>query len=521
MMTVRLNTTIQQMTVPEGVPKQFEKMLDWLAAEPEDDCLAELAGLRGHLDELRMCALPVNEIFPCLEQLELRALDIAGRFRAQLLGASLPLPKALYDATGGLVSGLQDLVGVLQRVLTSIDEGPNDTKRALEEILIGGRALRLLGEGFVLGGMRGTDPAPGLWRQAFAVLEHLLPYLEQPIAGLQQAAAPATLQFKRMAAISALQPESLTARELAWIHEYLEMVAASAEVANAPLLPEGACFWADPGEDEAPVPYSRRVAPARRGLVFFSAFGMAKRVSEQIDWLERRIAEAEVVGLERDGELLDPDASGLPFGLTPVEVLSLLNRLRERWIAPPSREHSRRPRLYSAQVCVGLRSIWAVHKGLQPKGGIVEWTVCNESPGGYGIVSVSEMHAELVAGMVLGLRRDASEAWSICLVRWIRSNEAEQIELGLQVVGSTCTPVSIGFRGGELRSTTSALLLPPLPGVRNNVAILAPAGTYTSRRFVLVREGQHVYIAQGRVLGLDLQTASVELFQYEIDPFPI
>lgn len=509
------------MTLPDSASPQFEKMLDWLLAEPEDDCFLELDSLRGHLDELRMCALPVEEFFPCLEQLELRALDIAGRFRAQLLGASLPLPKELNEGAGSLVAGLQDLVGMLQRALASIEKGPNDTKRALEELLICGRALRLLGEGFVLGCMRGTDPASGLWRQAYAVLEHLLPHLDQQIAGLQRAAVPAALQFKRMAAISALQPESLTTRELAWVHEYLEMVVASADVASSPLLPEGACFWADPGEDEAPVPYSRRVAPGRRGLIFFSTLGMAKRVSEQVDWLERRIAEAEVVGLERDGELLDPDASGLPLGLTPIEVLSLLNRLRERWIAPPNREHNRRPRLYTAQVCIGLRSIWSVHKGLKPKSGIVEWKVCNESPGGYGIVSVCDLQAELAAGMVLALRRDASEAWSICLVRWIRSNEAEQVELGLQVVGSTCMPVSIGFRGGELRTTTPALLMPPLPGVRNNVAILAPAGTYTSRRFVLVRDGPQVYIAQGRVLGLDLQTASVELFQYEIDPFPI
>lgn len=509
------------MSLSDGSPQQFEKMLSWLVAEPEDDCFVELEHLRGHLDELRMGALPVVEIFPCLEPLELRALDIAGRFRAQLLGSPLPLPRELNEGTGSLVSGLQDLVGMLQRVLASIEEEPNDTRRALEEVLLSGRALRLLGEGFVLGCMRGTDPAAGLWRQAYVVFERLLPHLDQPIAGLQQAAAPAALQFKRMAAISALQPESLTTRELAWIHEYLETVAASADVSRSPLLPEGACFWADPGEDEAPVPNARRVAPGRAGLIFFSAFGMAKRVSEQVDWLERRIAEAEVVGLERDGELLDPDASGLPLGLTPVEVLSLLNRLRERWIAPPNREHHRRPRLYAAQVCVGLRSIWAVLKGLNPKSGIVEWKVCNESPGGYGIVSVSDMKAELAAGMVLALRRDASEAWSICLVRWIRNNEAEQVELGLQVVGSTCMPVSIGFRGGELRTTTPALLLPPLPSVRNNVAILAPAGTYTSRRFVLVREGPQVYIAQGRVLGLDLQTASVELFQYEIDPFPI
>jgi hypothetical protein len=37
----------------------------------------------------------------------------------------------------------------------------------------------------------------------------------------------------------------------------------------------------------------------------------------------------------------------------------------------------------------------------------------------------------------------------------------------------------------------------------------------------MVREGGHIYVAQGRVLSLDMQTANIELFQYEIDPYPI
>ena len=72
-----------------------------------------------------------------------------------------------------------------------------------------------------------------------------------------------------------------------------------------------------------------------------------------------------------------------------------------------------------------------------------------------------------------------------------------------------------------MQSTTHALILPPLPALRRNQAILAPAGTYASRRFVLVHEGEHLYVAQARVLSLDMQTANVELFQYEIDPYPI
>ncbi|HAY08628.1 MAG TPA: hypothetical protein DCY18_01605, partial [Thauera sp.] len=78
-----------------------------------------------------------------------------------------------------------------------------------------------------------------------------------------------------------------------------------------------------------------------------------------------------------------------------------------------------------------------------------------------------------------------------------------------------------GFRGTAALHPSPALSLPVMEPVRRHPAMLALAGTYASRRFVFVRDLGHVYVAQARALGLDMQTPSVELFQYEIDPYPI
>ncbi|KAI5913008.1 hypothetical protein PA01_18450 [Azoarcus sp. PA01] len=56
--------------------------------------------------------------------------------------------------------------------------------------------------------------------------------------------------------------------------------------------------------------------------------------------------------------------------------------------------------------------------------------------------------------------------------------------------------------------------------MRRHPALVAAAGTCKSRAFSLVQESDHLYVAQARVLGLDMQTASVEIFQYEIDLYP-
>ena len=81
-------------------------------------------------------------------------------------------------------------------------------------------------------------------------------------------------------------------------------------------------------------------------------------------------------------------------------------------------------------------------------------------------------------------------------------------------------PAFLAMCGGDVRVAVPALILAPKAALRRNQAILAPAGTYTSRGFSLVHDGERIYVAQARVMSLDMQTANVELFQYEIDPYP-
>ncbi|HQU88269.1 MAG TPA: hypothetical protein PLC58_06785, partial [Denitromonas sp.] len=216
------------------------------------------------------------------------------------------------------------------------------------------------------------------------------------------------------------------------------------------------------------------------------------------------------------------DLPELPAGLPPGEISKLLRCLRERWAMPPRREQLRRRCQYEVEVCVGLRSIWKLKHAGEAAAEILNWRVVNESPGGYAIMSIEANTGSLSAGMAMAVRRATDSAWSICVVRWVRSDSPTQVELGLQTISSAATPVRIGFRGGDgPGEMVPALVLPPVAAVRRHQAILAPAGAYRSRRFLLVHEAERIYVAQGRLLSLDMQTSSVELFQFEYDPYPL
>ncbi len=507
------------MAEPDHTVDSAEDISTWLGKEPDDDLFADLAALRAHFARLmEPGAVEPAQLERLLMPFGARALDLCGRCVPWLMNASLPLTSEMHAAAIGLIDALLDIAAGFQGLTGDMR---NRWMRAQRVELAGmsSAALLLIGKAYLIACMAGAAVPAGLWRRAHEVMKLGEQFV--PEANSSTSPVPLAFHYKYLLSMAVAQPESLTARELVWLSDYLEGLAASAELAAAFLQPATSAYWVDVAQDDPPVASVRRAAQEGESVLYFNPTPMASRVEEQIEWLENRILEAEVVGLERDGELLAPEVSGLPEGLTPIETLSLLRRLRERWATPMTRAQPRRHHEYTVQVCTGLRAIWDMAKRGEEKVRVVEWTVRNESSNGYSIMSVSGIEAGLSAGMALAVRRDASQPWSVCIVRWIRSEQPSQAELGLQVVAESFTPVQICFRGGEARAVCPALILAPIKAVRSNQAILSAAGTYVSRRFALVHEGARLYVAQARVLSLDMQTAAIELFQYEIDPYPI
>jgi len=505
------------MTALHPVSRPATEMMDWLLAEPADDCLEDLEALRRHLELISDPSIPVIDRCGCLDLADGRLLDITGRFKPHLLGAAFPLPREVQKAAGDIVDALLD---VAERFLGLISAGVWKHLRIAEhpQRALAARGMRMVFDAFQILCMSGAGVPHSFWRLTYLLLAECgRPASIVDVIGGTAAGEEGVVLFKALVAVHTLQPESFTGRELAWIFEYVLPHAADVEISGSRMNPESAMTWFEISREDSPVAQVRREAPAGADVLFLRALGLARCAGEQIGRLEERIAQAESEGRSCDGELLE---SELPLGLSPVEVLSLLRRMRDRWTIPPSREHPRRRQIYAVQVCHGLRPMWELRHGAGKTPRITRWRVFSESPGGYAIISVSGETGSLVAGMAIGLRRDPDQPWSVCIVRWIRNERPDEVELGLQVVATSYEAVSVGFRDCGAEGTTPALLLPPLPSMRRNPAILAPAGTYGSRRFMIVRDGEPIYVAQARVLSLDVQTSSIELFQYEIDPYP-
>ena len=513
-------STAWHMEASSAITEDERNLISWLEGEPEasisDDLVAFSARLQGGGQGR---AAPVSAAV--LEAGAARVLDMAERMRAQLLAVQLPVPTDLYETTDRMCVALLDVAGwFAERV------GP-EGRRVAEFGAYCLSGLELLTELYLLSNLVAAPVPAGVWR-----LAHRLAREADVVAAAADDAVRCA--YLRLVSIATSQPEGLTGRELAWAVEFLDArVLGVAGFDAAPPENGAASWWIDASADLAPQAVARRPAPDERVPATqpwsFNPRPMAQKLGECVEWITAQMTAAELAGTQCDVEPLASDDGGFPAGLSALETLALLRRLRSQWMVTPVREQPRRQNQYVVQVCIGLGMVWelGLHRGQHGQHGraepgqLQEWVVLNESPGGLAIMSVAGAKANVEAGAALALRRDPQQPWSVCIVRWVRSEMPGQVELGLQLIGVSFQSVRVGFRGRAAQQMAPALALPVMEPVRRHPAMLTPAGTYASRRFVFVRDGNGVYVAQARALGLDMQTPGVELFQYEIDPYPI
>jgi hypothetical protein len=359
-------------------------------------------------------------------------------------------------------------------------------------------------------------PTPtDLWRRAHALAKSARAHFEPTATIIPGLSFDAEKTYKGLLALAASQPEGFSPDEVALASEYLAQFSAAVNLLpSPPPQDEGSWYWVDSNRDMGPVPPNRRIPPDHGDLLYCSFQLLARLLSEQVSALE--------AGMPA-GNLRLPERAAGHGGI------AALKRLQAHWAHPPHRHHPRRHNNFRAQVCVGLTELWKLlDKGEAPESAeacaphMTEWMVLNESPGGYAVMHVSGEVEGLVPGSAIALRPEPDKPWSICVVRWMKSENPEHIELGLELVAPAARSVQLMFRNGDPEQLpTPGLLLPAIPALRDHPALLAPTGAYSARRFFIVSGEDKTHIMQGRLLSLDLQTGAVELFQFESDPYPM
>lgn len=480
----------------------LQSALAWLASPPEDP-RRDLAPLRQHLAEVAEASIEPEQRLRLLDLFQKRIDATSIALKPGLLTATLPLPPKIRSVAQGLL----DIHGfAASATLASLwDTAEEQFADPVGEIRgYCERTLRNLAEQQQVALLIATTAPNGLWTGVQDVVR-LLRQLE----GADTAGVETTL--KGMLALSAMQPESFTSGEIGFLVGYLARYATAVELAQEPAPPLENWHWMEEGRDLPPTSLARRPPPNRGPLLYFSCATLSRIASQH---------------------LLQLSAGDFPENLPPLVAdsgvrLEALARAQKYWAAAPLRHAHRKPTHYRVKIAAGFRDCWDL---LRAEGGpdssagspaITDWMVLNESPGGYALMHVSGPVAELVPGEMLSLRPGPDQPWGIGLIRWVRSDNPEHLELGLEMISPSAVPVQIVPTPTDAAELVPALLFPSVPGIDRDETLLTMRGGREAGSFILIRETDgKLQLTQCTIHQAALQTTKVELFEFRRDFSP-
>lgn len=233
----------------------------------------------------------------------------------------------------------------------------------------------------------------------------------------------------------------------------------------------------------------------------------------------------------------------LPFIGTSAQASDLLRRLSRAWSVPPKRAFNRQPTAAVAEICAGIKAInhyltvqsdpalnaeqarlktattlsfKAVAAGteaeVQPDYLTNHCEILNQSASGLAVRKTPDSKPLVAVGEIIGIKLPDKDAWNIGAARWVQSNDAQEIELGIQLLAPNGIPLFIEPASGPLVRKYEALLLPSMEALRQTAVILAPRDTYREgAEYKLEHKDRIDRIKATRLVE---QTTHFELFQF-------
>ena len=140
-----------------------------------------------------------------------------------------------------------------------------------------------------------------------------------------------------------------------------------------------------------------------------------------------------------------------------------------------------------------------------------EWGILNESPGGFALRHIRGAIPALRVGDLIGVRsRDRGDVF-VCLVRWILSETAEHIDIGLQQLAPRFAPATYRRIDGRAVTHVPVLFAPSSPHFNRVPVVVLPAKLVTAGTdFVIQYLGGAINLRAERALE---STPHAELFQ--------
>ncbi len=138
--------------------------------------------------------------------------------------------------------------------------------------------------------------------------------------------------------------------------------------------------------------------------------------------------------------------------------------------------------------------------------------ILNQSASGLAVRKTPDSKPLVAVGEIIGVKLPDKDAWNIGAARWVQSNDAQEIELGIQLLAPNGIPLFIEAASGSMVRKHEALLLPSMEALRQTAVI--------SRRAIRIEKAAEYKLEHkdriDRIKATRLveQTTHFELFQF-------
>lgn len=233
---------------------------------------------------------------------------------------------------------------------------------------------------------------------------------------------------------------------------------------------------------------------------------------------------------------------GLPITGSDAAISDLLRRVARAWSTPPRRVFARSRTEVAVEICAGIRALayyltaeqdpnWLLEKGrvsagktiplepLHPESGqepaaypVSRCEILNQSASGLALRASPKNEPAVTVGEIIGVKFPDQPSWNVGAVRWVQTNDAHEIEIGVQLMAPTATPIIVEPATGPMTRKHDGLILPPVDALKQPSYLLTPNDLYRDgQEFKVERRDSILRVRPTRLVE---QTTAFDLFAF-------
>ncbi len=501
----------------------------WIAGLPLANLSAAARELRGALEHLAATGLDPAPRLRVLQQLEPSIDYVCGGLRKLYLNVPPPLPSR-PRAAAELTLDLRE-----------------DMARAYQLALVTGDAWRKLGKADRAAALYGTmhhcaatlveswglyqAPPPGCWLLLHRSRRHATEArVNQRRLRVGKTTAHIDNLYKQVLLCAAAGPYQMGRGEALDAFNALAQVASRAQLLPANDAQAAQCpFRVDPVVDDGPSPNIGAPGDTAETVLHLHTAGMVEETRKRLRgtgilWWRKTLPEdaarrlhrltlsLAAVAERREARQPDHKPASLVVGLSHVH--RVLDAEDEAYFSS-SQFESRDGR--SQETALEVHDVWKeIYSGdvleeiaaqepeveeahwvadYTPESSAAEnfWELVNSSPGGFGLIAVDRESSRAQVGDLVMVHTSTGSGavsnWHIGVIRWLRNENGQGLQLGIEAIGNRPAPVFASAHLGEDRYSepSRCLLLPEDPERGTPETLIVPTLHYHEGQRTVIR----------------------------------